>query len=196
MNKNKLKKEEKRNAILSAASKTFLKNGYLGTSMDMIAHEAEVTKQTVYRYFESKELLFKTTLENQRASSENHFQEELNRTDTHEALTHFAVAFLELHMSEKHLAGIRLLVSEGPEAPEMTRAFFAVGPARTKSALLHFFETRLSTDDPEYAVKMFISTLLSMRMDILVGLRLNPTHEELEEHAKRTVDICIKHFSN
>ncbi|WP_291329799.1 TetR/AcrR family transcriptional regulator C-terminal domain-containing protein [Desulfovibrio sp. UCD-KL4C] len=112
-----------------------------------------------------------------------------------EGLTHFAIGFLEVHMSKTHLAGIRLLISEGPEAPEMTRAFFAVGSTRTKSALLDFFKTRLSADDPEYAIKMFISTLLSMRMEILVGLRINPTHEEINEHAKRTADICIEHFS-
>lgn len=195
MKKSEIKKEEKRIVIMDAASNIFLKSGYMGTSMDMIANEAGVTKQTVYRYYESKELLFKAALENQRRALGSNFQEELKCTDPLEALTNFAIGFLELHMSETHLAGIRLLISEGPEAPEMTRAFFSVGPARTKSALLHFFKTRLSVEDPEYAVKMFISSLLSMRMDILIGLRLNPTHEEIEEHAKRTADFCIKHFS-
>ena len=41
------KDEMKHEAILKAATKLFLKNGYTNTSMDAIADLARVTKQTV-----------------------------------------------------------------------------------------------------------------------------------------------------
>ena len=48
----------KRRAILDAATAAFLRNGYLGTSMDEIAALAGVSKQTVYKHFADKERLF------------------------------------------------------------------------------------------------------------------------------------------
>src|SRR5438105_425406 len=48
----------KRRAILEAATAVFLRNGYLGTSMDEIAALAGVSKQTVYKHFADKKRLF------------------------------------------------------------------------------------------------------------------------------------------
>src|ERR1700686_1173805 len=48
----------KRRAVLEAARAAFLRNGYLGTSMDEIAAAAQVSKQTVYKHFADKERLF------------------------------------------------------------------------------------------------------------------------------------------
>src|SRR3954452_886388 len=48
----------KRRAILEAATAAFLRNGYLGTSMDEIAAAAGVSKQTVYKHFADKQRLF------------------------------------------------------------------------------------------------------------------------------------------
>lgn len=192
MKKIEAKKEQKQRIIIETATNKFLKEGYQRTSMDSLAQEAGVTKQTIYRYFESKEALFKAVLESMRSPEDTHFQKELNRESPYEALFYFAIGFLEFHMSEAHLASIRLLVAEGRFAPEMTRVFFSVGPSNTEPRLRKFFETRLPSDDPEYAVKMFLSTLLSMRMNVLVGLRSTPTREELEDHARRTVAFCVK----
>src|SRR2546430_7538067 len=44
--------------IREAATALFLRNGYLGTSMDEIAALAGVSKQTVYKHFADKESLF------------------------------------------------------------------------------------------------------------------------------------------
>src|SRR5690242_20479659 len=45
-------------AIREAAAALFLENGYQGTSMDDIAAAAQVSKQTIYTHFLSKEALF------------------------------------------------------------------------------------------------------------------------------------------
>lgn len=185
------KRELKRATILQAALETFLHDGYLGAGMDTIANRAGVTKQTVYRYFESKEVLFQAALEAQREASGRLFLDELQGEDTSEALRRFAIGFLEVHMSEEHLAGVRLLLAEGPSAPEITRVHFALGPAKTATALAEFLKERFHVDDPEYAVKMLLSTLLSIRLSVLVGLQPTPTHEEIVSHAERTVDLYM-----
>lgn len=43
---------------MEAATTAFLRNGYLGTSMDEIAALTSVSKQTVYRHFADKQRLF------------------------------------------------------------------------------------------------------------------------------------------
>src|SRR5258708_28016320 len=48
----------KHRAILDAAIKVFLRSGYLGANMDEIAALSEVSKQTIYKHFSSKEALF------------------------------------------------------------------------------------------------------------------------------------------
>lgn len=195
MKKSEQNREKKRTAILDAARRAFFAEGYAGTAMDTVADRAGVTKQTIYRYYPSKEALFRAVLEARPESPSGRFHEELDREDAREALTRFAVGFLELHLSEAHLAGVRLLVAEGPEAPEMARAFYAVGPAETEARLAGFLADRCGVDDPEFAVKMVLGTLLSMRMRVLTGLWPVPAHDEIVRHAERTVDMCMKLFA-
>jgi AcrR family transcriptional regulator len=56
--------EETRNAILRAANRLFVEHGYLATTMDALAHEARVAKETVYANFGRKRdvLLTLTTM--------------------------------------------------------------------------------------------------------------------------------------
>lgn len=192
MTKMEAKREQKRQAILEAARGVFGAEGYIGAGMDRIAELAGVTKQTVYRYFDSKEALFQASLEAQREGRANPYVDALDLEDTREALQRFAEGFLEFHLSEEHLAGVRLLLSEGPTAPELTRAFFAVGPRRTESRLAEFLRERLGLEAPEYAVKIFLGALLAPRMHVLIGLIDPLTPEQRATHAQHLVDLFLK----
>lgn len=50
-------KEERRQSILQAAREVFLQKGFYNATVDSVAERAEVSKGTVYLYFESKETL-------------------------------------------------------------------------------------------------------------------------------------------
>lgn len=54
---------DKRIAILKATQRLISSNGFDKTSMDTIAECADVSKATIYAYFGSKEVLFKTALD-------------------------------------------------------------------------------------------------------------------------------------
>jgi len=185
-------KKLKLEKIQQAAQKLFQSNGFIGTSMDKIAEEADVTKQTVYRYFESKEALFKSTLEAQRLQANNNFLEALELEDATKALNAFAIGFIERHLSKEHLANIRLLVSEGPMLPEITRAFYAVGPRRTKTRLARFFKDRFNIDDAKYEIDVFLGILLSMRMTVLTGLDTPPSPAKIRQHSAKAVTAVLK----
>ncbi len=50
-------KRERRRSLLQAARETFFENGFHHATVDSVAQRAEVSKGTVYLYFESKEAL-------------------------------------------------------------------------------------------------------------------------------------------
>ncbi len=54
----KREKQQRAQSILDAAIKVFLAKGYAKATMDDIALEAEITKPTIYQYFETKEHLY------------------------------------------------------------------------------------------------------------------------------------------
>lgn len=53
----KREKEERRKSILRAAREVFFENGFHRATVDSVAERAEVSKGTVYLYFESKETI-------------------------------------------------------------------------------------------------------------------------------------------
>jgi AcrR family transcriptional regulator len=52
-----------REAILMAATPIFLRYGFKKTSMDDVARAAGVSRQGLYLYFDTKDLLFRETLQ-------------------------------------------------------------------------------------------------------------------------------------
>lgn len=55
-------REQRREAIIDAASKVFIKKGLNGATMEEIATQAELSKATLYLYFTNKEELFLAVL--------------------------------------------------------------------------------------------------------------------------------------
>jgi AcrR family transcriptional regulator len=194
MNKLKQNKEQKRDAILKAAQEIFLTNGYIQTSMDQIADKAQVTKQTVYRYFSSKEILFESTLRTLREKPDRHFADQLNKPDTQEALVGFAIGFIQAHLSKEHLATVRLLISENAKAPELTRRFFLIGPNETGQKLDTFFKDRFDMKETSHPIRMWTGMLLAIRTGVLMGLE-PPTKNEIEEYAEKTTAFFMKSLS-
>ncbi|HIF9277640.1 TPA: TetR/AcrR family transcriptional regulator [Photobacterium damselae] len=54
--------EQKHLAIIDAAKEEFIQHGFLAANMDRISAAADVSKRTLYRHFESKEVLFESVL--------------------------------------------------------------------------------------------------------------------------------------
>lgn len=61
-----LGREERRAQLIRAASRAFLRSGYAATSLDDIAHEADVTKVLIYRHFSAKRELYLAVLHDAR----------------------------------------------------------------------------------------------------------------------------------
>ncbi|WP_375749215.1 TetR/AcrR family transcriptional regulator [Vibrio sp. HN007] len=190
MGKIEQKKELKRQTILAAAQEVFLSEGYELASMDKIASLAQMTKQTLYRYFPSKIELFQATLEKMGGDIDESFLTYLQNPAPKEALLGFAKAFIAFHLSEEHIATYRLLVTEGKKAPEIVDCFMSAGPNSTDEKLTQFFRERLDIDDCESVIDLWTGMLLSIRAGVLIG-KVHPTQEQIEQHAVNATEFLL-----
>ena len=164
----------KRQAILEAATTAFLRNGYLGTSMDEIAASAAVSKQTVYKHFADKQRLFSeiVTATVSEASEPVH-KEVLNLEasgDVEDDLRGLARRQLAMVMQPRLLQLRRLVIGEATRFPELGRTFYEQGPGRTIAALATAFEQlaergALELDDPQLAAAHFNWLVMSIPLN-------------------------------
>jgi TetR/AcrR family transcriptional repressor of mexJK operon len=164
----------KRRAILDAATTVFLRNGYVGTSMDEIAALAAVSKQTVYKHFADKERLFSEIVTStvDEVGEPNH-QEVLDLKDSGDVeadLRDLARRQLARVMQPRVLQLRRLVIGEAGRFPELGRTFYEQGPGRTVAALATAFERLaergiLQLDDAELAAAHFNWLIMSIPLN-------------------------------
>src|SRR5882724_10582319 len=111
----------KRQAIIDAATALFLRKGYLGTSMDEVAAQAAVSKQTVYKNFADKQSLFNEIIAGV-TGTVGDFAEHVAQTlaatrDLPADLTAIARQYLRLVLRPEVLALRRLIVGEAARFP-------------------------------------------------------------------------------
>lgn len=184
----------KRRAILEAATTLFLRNGYLGTSMDEIAALAAVSKQTVYKHFADKQRLFIeiVTCTVNEASDPVH-NEVLNLADSGDVetdLRDLARRQLATVMRPRILQLRRLVISEAGRFPELGRTFYERGPGRTIAALAIAFERLaargvLQLEDPLLAATHFNWLTMSdpVNRAMLLGDGQAPGPADLDRYA-------------
>jgi len=130
---------QKRQAILSAATTLFLRNGLRGTSMDEIAALASVSKQTVYKQFTDKEALFREIVEEVTGNSDAvvdilaaAFGDTLAATsdELEERLRTVARVYLDAVLRAQVLSLRRLIIAEAEQFPDLARRYYEQAPAR------------------------------------------------------------------
>ncbi len=66
---------KKRAKILQCAAREFLRSGFSATTIDQIAAESGVVKQTVYNYFETKHKLFAAAVDHLMSCAAIHYND-------------------------------------------------------------------------------------------------------------------------
>ncbi|MCK8075077.1 TetR/AcrR family transcriptional regulator [Vibrio sp. 1CM2L] len=190
MSKIEQNKEKKRLAILKAAKEIFLVEGYVQTSMDRVASEAKMTKQTLYRYFSSKDVLFEATLRQMGSQTDDKLVVHLQHADTRQALLGFAKDFVLFHLSSEHIATFKLLIAEGSKSPELVSRFMDVGPDDTDRVLAQFFNERFDIEEPQTKIKLWLGMVMSVREGVLMGMPA-PTEQEIAAHVEASTDLLL-----
>lgn len=158
------KTDEKRNAIIAAATAVFEEVGYRGASMAMIAARLGGSKATLYGYFHSKEQLFATVV----TSTLDEAGDEMLASLTPDGniatvLARFARLYLDLVTRPEILAIQRTVLSES-QGTTLGREVYQLGPQRGLDAMTEFFAARAAKGEidlpsPELGALHFKSLL-------------------------------------
>lgn len=194
------KREDKRAAIMDAATKVFLEVGYARASMDRVSREANVSKATVYNHFEGKQGLFGAIVEAECEKLTSVLPGALSNGELAQTLTELGTRFLDLAMSAQNLSLYRLVVAEVAQFPELGQQFFEQGPKRATEELALYLssetaEGRLVVTDPRIAADQFFGMLMGFHhMEALLGVNKNPSETDWQPHIKRVVDVFVRAY--
>jgi TetR/AcrR family transcriptional regulator, mexJK operon transcriptional repressor len=169
----------KRRAIMDAATALFLRDGYRGASMDQVAADAAVSKQTVYKQFADKEQLFRAIVLGVTANASAIIAELTGVLDERPAgsadelravLTGLARRYIDGVLQPRVLALRRLIIAEAERFPDLARTYFDQAPARAIEVVAgavarYQADGLLGPGDPGLAAAHFAYLTLAIPLD-------------------------------
>ena len=193
--------EQKKRAIINAAKTEFIENGFAAANMNNVSAAAEVSKRTLYRHFESKELLFEAVL--------SIVQEEIERKGDYpyhpdqplEAqLAEITQREIEVLYQNYGIAFSRTIVMEFFRQPELAKSV-SQRLYRTR-AVNGWFEKaiadgRLKADEAQTITSVYISLFQGLMFwPQVLDLNEKPEGAELVDKVDTIVSTVIKAFSS
>ena len=194
----------KRKSILEAAAEVFCRQGFTGASIDEIAADACVSRQTVYNHYREKENLFTAVVEDvmDRANAMlfttlSTFPDKPDNLE--DDLVGFAVRLSHNCICNQDGKFLRKLVqSEGERYPHLFESWRQHGPGKIGTALAALFarlahKGLLQIDDFDVAARQFLALVnADLQMNTLFGA--TPTDGELESAARNAVRTFMRAY--
>ena len=194
----------KRCAILSAATDAFCRDGFTGASIDAIAADAGVSRQTIYNQIGDKEKLFAEVVHGITARSRAVLFATLDSFPDRPAnleadLVAFAMRLTRNCMCDSDGRALRKLIeNEGARYPELFVAWQEYGPGRNWPAIAARFaklahQGLLDLDDPDLAARQFMA-LVNADLPNSTELGREPTDPELRKAATNAVRTFLRAY--
>ncbi len=192
----------KRAAILDAAKRLFVQEGFDGVSMDQIAAEAGVSKLTVYSHFGDKDSLFAEAV---RAHCEQGMPASLFVAEpekpVRERLTGIGHAFFEMIMTPEAIAGHRILCTPQAAMRGLPGLFWEAGPKRLQEAFVEMLRRRieageLEIEDPQRAASQFFTLLKGdAHAQAVFGYSCGNTSDTPQQHVASVVELFLRAYA-
>jgi TetR/AcrR family transcriptional repressor of mexJK operon len=187
--------------LAAVAERLFLRHGFAETTMQMIASEAEASKETLYRHFASKEALF-AELINAKSAAIAGPQSALAREEPLKAAL-FGLGMRLMHLMAKDGASslFNVVVADAHRAPDLAGIFYDRGPGATLKRLTAYLRAatqrgELRCPDPRRAAKLFLGAVVSHHhLHCLIGQPPKPVSSaEMRKHVQAAVEMFLSHF--
>ena len=179
---------DKRRQILDGALHVFTSRGFDAASMSDIAAAANVSKGTLYVYFEDKEHLFVALIQREREAQKRGAIEALNEdSDPVRALTIFGRCLVRMINGDLAVSAHRVVIGVAERMPDLGRGFYENGPMLGSKLIARYLdrmvaEGRLDIDDTYLAAVQFLDLCQSTltRPRLFNAVRTPPSDEEIE----------------
>lgn len=175
-------------------------------TMNAIAQHAQMSKQTLYKHFQSKELLIVSLIQ-RKASNINTTLENLinNQSLTlEEQLYQVGQELLKLLMGEKSILINRIAIAYAPTDPSLGKLLIAHGRQATLAMISTIIERKIVIDKPEMIsfliAETFINLLIGdLQITHLIDVTLQFNNKMINIRVKQAVEqlLClIKNYHN
>lgn len=187
----------KRLSVLEAASMVFCRDGFASASLELIAAEAQVSRQTIYNHYGDKERLFIAVIKDmtERANAGlfaaiSSFPD--NPADLEAELLEFAIRLARNCMCNRDCITLRKLIqAEGQRYPELFAPWRELGPERAWAAIAARFAKLhhagyLEIDNPDIAARQFQALV---NADLYIGTLLGEKTSDAEVRSAATTAV-------
>ena len=213
MNTSKIRETErtrqKRGQILDAARTLFLSRGYARTSTEAVRREAGVSKETLYRYYRTKEELFadvlrRLTLEHlhQPFRADEKLSPDADSKQLQKIVRRLAGEIIETMMQPDYLALLRVVIAESDRFPHLGELFRKTVPEQGIASIVELLrrlrKKGLAAEiDAEAAARMLLGSLLTYALmdGILNSESEQPPHPPAPKRIQAIADLFVRAVS-
>lgn len=198
--KRETRKQDRREAIVAAARRSFLEDGYAATSMSGLLRTLGGSKATLWSYFRSKEELFGAVVANVTAAFRQQVASELLTPGEMEAtLVNFCRVFMNKTAHPDAVATWRLVIGESGRFPEVGRIFYRQAASHIERALASYITQqieagRLRDEGAIEMARVLIGMTAAHHNRRLWGIEAADA-DTIDSHARRFVGYFLRLFA-
>lgn len=197
--------ERKQAAIIAAAAEVFLRDGYAGASMDDISARSGVSKQTVYKHFNSKEELFNAVLTQMMGEADLAVHKALPQVKDAAELEAFLLEYgerlLSVALTPELMQLRRLVIAEAQRFPALARDLYARGAGRAMQAMADAFtqladKGLLDLEDATIASSQLNWLLMGEPVNkiMMLGNEAIPAPAEIKHHVRAAIATFLASY--
>jgi AcrR family transcriptional regulator len=200
LDESRLKPKAKEQEVLDVATEYFLQHGYRGASINAMARSSGISKESIYRYFSSKQQLFEAVIGRELIEYRRNLlrlDAALRSMELRAALIMVSETILGIITTDRTMALRRLIFDEATRSPEVGQHYYKIGPEQAYTVIESVLETHAHQSDFDIpTLARHFTGLLSWRVTLerQCAVRAQPTAQEIAEIAAPLVDDFMKAF--
>ncbi len=185
-----------RDRLMQAALQVFSDRGVKGATTREIAQVAGVNETTLFRIFQSKELLLKAMVEAAAQKIREALESSnMGHNDLRQDLTYYATVYQEVLY--QHEPMVRMMVGEAHRQPEAAHQIACAAWAPVRQHLINYLDRAKSLGQvrPELDSTQLVEMLVSMLMGFMLRRKVVPADFTPDDYLLTALSVFIQGIS-